>query len=95
VQRDPVIIVSRAARNPKSMMVRDAVISFHCSAPNFVEINEAIKGQTIHSQRVQRNPDVVTKMESKYIFFANEADLAEKMVNRGHSCMVSVYFREP
>jgi hypothetical protein len=77
------------------MKVRDAVISFHCSAPNFVEVNEAIKGQTIHSQRVQRNPDVVTKMEGKYMFFANEAALARKMVNSGRSCMVSVYFREP
>jgi hypothetical protein len=37
----------------------------------------------------------VTKMEGKYIFFADEAEMARKMVSHGHSCVVSVYFREP
>jgi hypothetical protein len=82
-------------RNRKSMKPRDAVISFQCSAPDFVEVNECINGVNIHSQRMQQHRDVVTKMEGKYIFFANEAEIARKMVSSGHSCVVSVYFREP
>ena len=82
-------------RHRKSMKPRDAVIIFQCSAPGFVEVSETIKGENIHSQRMQRHSDVVTKMEEKYIFFADEAEIARKMVSRGHSCVVSVYFREP
>jgi hypothetical protein len=52
-------------------------------------------GGSIHHQKVQRNPDVVTAMEEKYIFFAREADIARKEVMRGHSCVFNVYFREP
>jgi hypothetical protein len=82
-------------RHRRSMKPRDAIIDFQCSAPNFVEVNETINGENIHSQRTQQHPDVVTKMEGKYIFFADEAEMARKMVSRGHSCVVSVYLREP
>ena len=63
---------SCAVRNPTSTKVRGVVITFHCSAPNFVEINEAIIGHTTHSQNMQRNPDVVMKTEGEYIFFATK-----------------------
>jgi hypothetical protein len=56
---------------------------------------KAISGENIHSQIMQQHPDVVTEMEGKYIFFADEAEIARKMVGSGHSCVVSVYFREP
>ena len=82
-------------RHRKSMKPRDALISFQCSAPGFVEVSETINGENIQSQKVQHHPDVVTEMEGKYIFFADEAEMARKMVSRGHSCVVSVYFREP
>ena len=85
----------RGTRHRRSMRLRDAIIDFQCSAPNFVEVNESFDGENIHSQRMQQHPDVVTKMEAKYIFFADEAEIARKMVSRGHSCVVSVYFREP
>jgi len=95
MQRDPVTMGGPETRHRKAMKPRDAVISFQCSAPDFVEINETINGKNIHSQRMQQHPDVVTKMERKYIFFADEAEIARRMVGRGHSCVVSVYFREP
>ncbi len=82
-------------RRRRSMRRRDAVISFQRSARDFVEVSECINSGTVHSQRVQRHPDVVTKMEGKYIFFGNEAEVAREMVSRGHSCVESVYFREP
>jgi len=82
-------------RHRKSMKPRDAVLIFQCSSQGFVEVSEAINGENIRSQRVQQHPDVVTEMEEKYIFFADEAEIARKMVSRGHSCVVSVYFREP
>jgi len=79
---DPVV------RHRKSMTPRDAVLIF-------VEVSETVNGENIHSQRMQQHPDVVTKMEGKYIFFADEAAIAKKMVSRGHSYVASVYFREP
>jgi hypothetical protein len=82
-------------RHRKSMKPRDALVTFQCSAPGFVEVNETINGENIYSQMMQQHSDVVTKMEEKYIFFADEADIARTMVSCGHSCIVSVYFREP
>jgi hypothetical protein len=82
-------------RHRKSMKPRDALITFQCSAPDLVEVNETINGENIHSQRMQQHSDVVTEMEGKYMFFANEAEIARKMVSSGHSCVMSVYFREP
>ena len=38
-------------------------------------------------------PDVVTAIEEKYIFFAQKADIARKEVMPGHSCVFNVYFR--
>jgi hypothetical protein len=56
-------------------------------------------GGRIESRKVQLDPRrdaaVVTQMEQRYLFFANEADAARKMGKRGRSCVVSVYFREP
>jgi hypothetical protein len=76
-------------------MKRDAVVIFQCFSPDSVQVNEMIDGEYIRHQMVQRHRDVVTEMETKYIFFANEADIAMKQVKRGHSCMFDVYFREP
>jgi hypothetical protein len=76
-------------------MKRDAVVIFECSSPDSVQVSEMIDGEYIHHQKVQRYRDVVTEMETKYIFFADEADFAMKQVKRGHSCMFDVYFREP
>jgi hypothetical protein len=77
------------------MKPRDVVISFQCSSPDFVQVNETVGDTNIHSQLVQRHPDVVTELEKKYIFFADEADIARKLLGRGRSCVLSVYFREP
>jgi hypothetical protein len=77
------------------MTARDAVISFESIAPDSVQVNEIVQGEHHFHQKVQRRLDVVTEMETKYMFFANEADIAKKHVMRGHSCMFDVYFREP
>jgi hypothetical protein len=77
------------------MNPRDAVITFQCLPPNIVRVIEIIDGESIEHQEVQRNPDVVTKLEDKYIFFAKQADMARKKLRFGHSCVVNVYFREP
>ena len=95
MQKDTAAKDDPGIRHRKSMKPRDAVIIFQCSAPDFVEVSETINGERIHSQRMQQHPNVVTEMEGKYIFFANEAEIARKMVSSGHSCVVSVYFREP
>jgi hypothetical protein len=54
-----------------------------------------IDGEYIRHQKVQRHRNVVAEMETKYIFFADEAYIAMKQVKRGHSCVFDVYFREP
>jgi len=92
-----VLSVSRrgGARYSQPMKSRDVVINFQCSSPDFVQVSETVGGANIHSQLVQRHSDVVTELEKKYIFFADEADIARKLLGRGRSCVLSVYFREP
>jgi hypothetical protein len=51
--------------------------------------------ESIHDEEVQRNPDVVTQIEERYMFFAKQADLAREQIGLGHSCEFNVYFREP
>jgi hypothetical protein len=54
-----------------------------------------IDGESLHHQEVQQDPDVVTEMEARYMFFAKQADIAREQVGLGHSCEFNVYFREP
>jgi hypothetical protein len=82
-------------RLQRDMNPRDAVISFQCSSPNFVQVSEMIDGERIHHREVRRDPDAVTEIEAKYMFFAKQADTAREQVKLGHSCVFSVYFREP
>jgi len=85
----------RFNRLQRDMKIRDAIISFNCSAPGFVRVTEIIGRESILHGEVQQDPQVVTEMEQKYIFFANQADSARQQVRLGHSCEFSVYFREP
>jgi hypothetical protein len=79
----------------RDMTPRDAVISFLCFSPDFVQVSETIDGESIHHGEVQRHPDVVAEIEQRYIFFAKQADAAKSQIMRGHSCVFNVYFREP
>ena len=74
---------------------RDAIISFQCFPPDSVQVDETIDGENFHHPEVLRHPGVVTEMEEKYMFYADEADIARKLIARGRSCVLSVYFREP
>jgi hypothetical protein len=80
---------------PRDMKPRDAIIKFECFSPDLVQVSETIDGERLLHEEVPRHANVVTQMEQRYIFFADEADVARKMVRRGRSCVVSVYFREP
>ena len=82
-------------RLQRDMQPRDAVISFQCSSPGILQVTEMIDGESIHHEEAQRDLDVVTKIEERYIFFAKQADLAREHVRLGHSCAFNVYFREP
>jgi hypothetical protein len=82
-------------RLQRDVTPRDAVITFQCSAPDFVQVNEMIDGDSVQHHEVRRHPDVVTEIEERYIFFAEQAALARRYVMHGHSCAFSVYFREP
>ena len=79
----------------RDMTPRDAVISFQCSSPDFVQVSETIDGESVHHREVQRHPNVVTEIEERYMFFAEQADAARSQVMRGHSCVFNVYFRQP
>ena len=79
----------------RDMTPRDAVISFQCSSPDFVQVSETIDGESVHHREVQRHPNVVTEIEERYMFFAEQADAARSHVMRGHSCVFNVYFRQP
>jgi hypothetical protein len=80
---------------PQNMTPRDAVVRFKCSSPDIVQVSEEIDGENIHHQEVQRHSNVVRELEEKYIFFADQAEIARKKVKLGQSCVFNVYFREP
>ena len=82
-------------RLQRDMKPLDATISFQCSSPDILQVSEMIGGEPIHRREVQRDPDVVTEIEARYIFFAKQADIAREQVGLGHSCEFNVYFREP
>ena len=79
----------------RDMTKRDAVVSFQCSPPDYVQVSEVIEGEGFHHQEVHRHPNVVTEIEQRYIFFAKQADIARDQVRRGRSCTFNVYFRQP
>jgi len=76
------------------MTPRDAVITFQCLPPDVVRVVEVVDGESIRDQEVERHPDVVTRLEERYIFFAKQADTARRNLRLGHSCVFNVYFRE-
>jgi hypothetical protein len=78
-----------------AMKKRDAVLMFRCFQPDFVQVIETVDGSITYHQNAHRSPEVVTRMEKKYMFFGDQADLARKQVMQGHSCEFNVYFREP
>ena len=78
------------AQHPQAMKARDAVIHFHSLSPELVEVSETVEGKSICKHTVQRDIDVVTELEKKYLFFANEAEIARKLVARGGSCVLSL-----
>jgi hypothetical protein len=82
-------------RLQRDMNPRDAVITFQCLSSDLVLVIEIIDGESIRHREVHRRSDIVTELETKYIFFAKQADSARRQVRRGHSCAFNVYFREP
>lgn len=74
---------------------RDAVIKFQCDSPNAVNIGVLTEGIYVDHGTFERHGDVVTLMEEKYMFFADQADIARQRIARGVSCDFNVYFREP
>jgi hypothetical protein len=61
----------------RDMNSRDAIISFQCFANNLVRVIEILHGKGIQChQEIQRHPEVVTEWEQRYIFFAEEAEMA-------------------
>jgi hypothetical protein len=77
------------------MKTRDAVISFQCLPPDLLQVIETVDGSDFRHERVMRDSDVVTEMEKKYMFFAEQAAIARKQIKRGRSCAFNVYYREP
>ena len=70
------------------------MINFQCSGGS-VKVVETVDGESIRSQVTLQGLDVVAELEERYIFFADEADIARKLIRRGRSGILSVYFREP
>jgi hypothetical protein len=77
------------------MKPRDAVIFFKCLASDLLQVVETIDGADIRHEQVKRHPNIVAEMEKKYMFFAEQADVARRKIKRGQSCVFNVYYREP
>jgi hypothetical protein len=84
-----------STRLQRDMNPRDAEISFQCLPLDCVRVTEMIGGASIRHEDVQRDSDIVTELEKRYIFFAKQAEIARRRLKLGHSCMFNVYFREP
>jgi hypothetical protein len=84
-----------ANRLQHDMNPRDAVVSFQCVPSDLVRVTETVDGESIHYREIPRNPGVVGELEERYMFFANQAELARRRLRLGQSCVFSVYFREP
>jgi hypothetical protein len=84
-----------ANRLQSDMNSRDAVVTFQCVPPDRVRVTETVDGESVHYREMQREPGVVTELEERYMFFADQAELARRKVRLGQSCVFNVYFREP
>jgi hypothetical protein len=73
----------------------DAEIRFHFGSRDVVEVNEVRNDGARLTQKVPRSSDIVTELEKRYMFFANEADHARKMIAAGRPCVFYVSLREP
>jgi hypothetical protein len=73
----------------------DAEIRFHFGSWNAVEVNEVRSDGGRLTRKFPRGSDVVAELEKRYMFFANEADHARKMIAAGRSCVFYVSLREP
>lgn len=76
------------------MKERDVAIHIECLSNGRVHVAETIRGEEVCGQTLPRDPEIVTELEKKYIFFADEAETARKLVQRGHSFDLSVYVRQ-
>ena len=70
------------------------MITFECVS-GALTVVEIVDGETTQRRTTLQELNVVSELEEKYIFFADEADIARKLLRRGRSCVLSVYFREP
>ena len=73
----------------------DAEIRFHFGTWDVVEVNEVRVDGTKRARSVPRSSDIVTELEESYMFFANEANHARKMITAGFPCAFYVSLREP
>ena len=70
------------------------MITFECVS-GALTVVEIVDGETTQRRTTLQELDVVSELEEKYIFFADEAEIARKLLRRGRSCVLSGYFREP
>jgi hypothetical protein len=83
-----------ALRHPQAKKQRDVTIHFECVSRDCVRVAETVDGNPVSHRILPRDPEIVTELEKKYMFFADEADIARKLVQRGRSFDLSVYFRQ-
>jgi hypothetical protein len=81
-------------RHPQAKKERDVTIYFDFLSQDRVRVSEMIDGEAVSCRVLPCDPEIVTLLEEKYIFFADEADLARKFIQRGRSFDLSVYFRQ-
>jgi hypothetical protein len=81
-------------RHPQASKERDVAIHFEPLSQDCVQVAETIDGEAVCRRILPRDPGIVTELEKKYIFFADEANIARKLVMHGHSFDLSVYFRQ-
>ena len=90
-----VIFMTRRRHHPRNLKPLDATIRFQSCSRDLIQVTELVNGGNILQKEMRQNIDVVAELEKKYIFFADEANTARKLVSKGRSGVFQVYLREP
>jgi hypothetical protein len=94
MRTNPAVSRGWLIRHPQATKQRDVVIHFESMSRDFVWVTETRDGERISGRLLPRITDVVSGLEQQYIFFADEADKARKLIRRGRSFNLSVYLRQ-
>jgi len=82
--------------SPRHKKPLDATLRFQQCSPTSIRVSETLVANGITQRHdFHMGPELMAELEKRYIFYADEADVARKLLARGETCTFEVYLREP